>query len=75
MESLFARQVFVRSFHKYSPATSFYFLSDVRTQAMYQLLDSGFIGLIFSCFSEDMNKVCVKYIPLQWPFKTLDSHT
>ncbi|KAK4803131.1 hypothetical protein SAY86_001334 [Trapa natans] len=30
---------------------------DVRTQAMYQLLDSGFIGLIFSCFSEDINKV------------------
>jgi BRCA1/BRCA2-containing complex subunit 3 len=24
---------------------------------MYQLLDSGFIGLIFSCFSEDANKV------------------
>ncbi|KFK32337.1 hypothetical protein AALP_AA6G228600 [Arabis alpina] len=30
---------------------------DVRTQAMYQLLDSGFIGLIFSCFSEDASKV------------------
>ncbi|WZZ05568.1 hypothetical protein YC2023_091489 [Brassica napus] len=30
---------------------------DVRTQAMYQLLDSGFIGLIFSCFSEDANKI------------------
>ncbi|XP_031263494.1 lys-63-specific deubiquitinase BRCC36 [Pistacia vera] len=30
---------------------------DVRTQAMYQLLDSGFIGLIFSCFSEDINKI------------------
>uniref|UniRef100_A0A7N0RGP5 MPN domain-containing protein n=1 Tax=Kalanchoe fedtschenkoi TaxID=63787 RepID=A0A7N0RGP5_KALFE len=30
---------------------------DVRTQAMYQLLDSGFIGLIFSCFSEDVTKV------------------
>ncbi|XP_030464627.1 uncharacterized protein LOC115684074 [Syzygium oleosum] len=30
---------------------------DVRTQAMYQLLDSGFIGLIFSCFSEDISKV------------------
>nr|AAL91643.1 AT3g06820/F3E22_4 [Arabidopsis thaliana]AAN31094.1 At3g06820/F3E22_4 [Arabidopsis thaliana] len=30
---------------------------DVRTQAMYQLLDSGFIGLIYSCFSEDANKV------------------
>ncbi|RXH88491.1 hypothetical protein DVH24_000090 [Malus domestica] len=30
---------------------------NVRTQAMYQLLDSGFIGLIFSCFSEDINKV------------------
>ena len=27
--------------------------ADVRTQAMYQLLDSGFIGLIFSCFSEE----------------------
>lgn len=25
---------------------------------MYQLLDSGFIGLIFSCYSEDLNKVC-----------------
>ena len=24
---------------------------------MYQLLDSGFIGLIFSCFSEDAQKV------------------
>ncbi|WJX69992.1 hypothetical protein P8452_54151 [Trifolium repens] len=30
---------------------------DVRTQAMYQLLDSGFIGLIFSCYNEDANKV------------------
>ncbi|PIA65545.1 hypothetical protein AQUCO_00100797v1 [Aquilegia coerulea] len=30
---------------------------DVRTQAMYQLLDSGFIGLIFSCFSENSLKV------------------
>ncbi|XP_062089807.1 uncharacterized protein LOC133796349 [Humulus lupulus] len=30
---------------------------DVRTQGMYQLLDSGFIGLIFSCFSEDSYKV------------------
>ncbi|KAF4399759.1 hypothetical protein G4B88_022842 [Cannabis sativa] len=30
---------------------------DVRTQGMYQLLDSGFIGLIFSCFSEDSFKV------------------
>ncbi|XP_042511603.1 uncharacterized protein LOC122086684 [Macadamia integrifolia] len=30
---------------------------DVRTQSMYQLLDTGFIGLIFSCFSEDALKV------------------
>ncbi|XP_074312626.1 uncharacterized protein LOC141648071 [Silene latifolia] len=30
---------------------------DVRTQGMYQLLDSGFIGLIFSCFNEDAFKV------------------
>ncbi|KAI0491687.1 hypothetical protein KFK09_025947 [Dendrobium nobile] len=31
--------------------------ADVRTQAMYQMLDRGFIGLIFSCFSEDAQKV------------------
>ncbi|KAK1305705.1 hypothetical protein QJS10_CPA10g00410 [Acorus calamus] len=30
---------------------------DVRTQAMYQLLDSGFIGLIFSCFNQGAQKV------------------
>ncbi|GLJ43890.1 hypothetical protein SUGI_0914890 [Cryptomeria japonica] len=30
---------------------------DVRTQGMYQLLDPGFIGVIFSCFSEDAQKV------------------
>lgn len=34
---------------------------DVRTQAMYQLLDTGFIGLIFSCFNEDVNKVTVTF--------------
>ena len=28
--------------------------SDVRTQASYQLLDDGFVGLIFSCFNEDV---------------------
>ncbi|GER44140.1 Lys-63-specific deubiquitinase BRCC36 [Striga asiatica] len=33
------------------------FTSNVQTQAMYQLLDPGFIGLIFSCFSEDAQKV------------------
>jgi len=35
---------------------------DVRTQAMYQLLDSGFIGLIFSCYNEDANKVGLKHM-------------
>lgn len=30
---------------------------DVRTQAMYQMLDPGFVGLIFSCFSEDSTNV------------------
>ncbi|KAJ7569905.1 hypothetical protein O6H91_01G099400 [Diphasiastrum complanatum] len=30
---------------------------DVRTQGLYQMLDPGFVGLIFSCFSEDGNKV------------------
>jgi len=29
---------------------------DVRTQAMFQLLDTGFVGLIFSCFSEGAQK-------------------
>ncbi|XP_013415313.1 lys-63-specific deubiquitinase BRCC36 [Lingula anatina] len=28
---------------------------DVRTQAMYQMLDEGFIGLIFSVFNEEKN--------------------
>ncbi|XP_071956726.1 lys-63-specific deubiquitinase BRCC36-like [Antedon mediterranea] len=26
---------------------------DVRTQAMYQMMDEGFVGLIFSCFHDD----------------------
>jgi BRCA1/BRCA2-containing complex subunit 3 len=26
---------------------------DVRTQAMYQMMDEGFIGLIFSVFNQD----------------------
>ena len=34
-----------------------FFSPDVRTQAMFQLLDPGFVGLIFSCFSEDAQKV------------------
>ncbi|KAF7244942.1 Lys-63-specific deubiquitinase BRCC36 [Varanus komodoensis] len=28
---------------------------DVRTQAIYQMMDQGFVGLIFSCFIEDKN--------------------
>nr|XP_020043696.1 lys-63-specific deubiquitinase BRCC36 [Castor canadensis] len=28
---------------------------DLRTQAMYQKMDPGFVGLIFSCFVEDKN--------------------
>ena len=28
-------------------------VTDVRTQAMYQMLDEGFVGLIFSTFNED----------------------
>ena len=39
-------------------------MADVRTQAMYQLLDSGFIGLIFSCFSEDANKVSIRSLSI-----------
>ena len=30
---------------------------DVGTQGQYQMLDKGFIGLIFSVFHEDANKV------------------
>eukprot|EP01119_Soliformovum_irregulare_P022233 TRINITY_DN7567_c0_g1_i1.p1 TRINITY_DN7567_c0_g1~~TRINITY_DN7567_c0_g1_i1.p1 ORF type:complete len:142 (-),score=25.96 TRINITY_DN7567_c0_g1_i1:502-897(-) len=26
---------------------------DIQTQALYQMLDSGFVGLIFSCFNKD----------------------
>ncbi len=31
----------------------FYLLTDVRTQAIYQMMDEGFVGLIFSVFNED----------------------
>ncbi|CAN1278672.1 Lys-63-specific deubiquitinase BRCC36 [Linum perenne] len=44
-------------YHSHPHITVFPSHVDVRTQAMYQLLDPGFIGLIFSCFSEDTNKV------------------
>ncbi|XP_015573830.1 uncharacterized protein LOC8271400 isoform X2 [Ricinus communis] len=44
-------------YHSHPHITVFPSHVDVRTQAMYQLLDPGFIGLIFSCFSEDVNKV------------------
>ncbi|CAM8986785.1 unnamed protein product [Rhodiola kirilowii] len=44
-------------YHSHPHITVFPSHVDVRTQAMYQLLDSGFIGLIFSCFSEDVTKV------------------
>lgn len=44
-------------YHSHPHITVFPSHVDVRTQGMYQLLDPGFIGLIFSCFSEDGNKV------------------
>lgn len=44
-------------YHSHPHITVFPSHVDVRTQGMYQLLDPGFIGLIFSCFSEDTNKV------------------
>ncbi|KAJ6663248.1 hypothetical protein lerEdw1_010384 [Lerista edwardsae] len=34
---------------------TFLCFGDVRTQAMYQMMDQGFVGLIFSCFIEDKN--------------------
>ena len=30
---------------------------DLRTQASYQFMDAGFVGLIFSCFNTDTNLV------------------
>ena len=48
---------------------AFLYLSDVRTQADYQLLDPNFVGLIFSCFNE-ADKVfppsCILVLILQW---------
>ena len=34
-----------------------FMLTDLRTQAMYQCMDKGFVGLIFSCFNTDPNMV------------------
>ena len=28
---------------------------DVHTQAMYQIMEQGFVGLVFSCFLQDKN--------------------
>lgn len=35
------------------PKWGYNIIADVRTQAMYQMMDEGFIGLIFSVFNED----------------------
>lgn len=44
----------------------FCLFADVRTQAMYQMMDQGFVGLIFSCFIEDKNtKVLCVYTHTQ----------
>ncbi|KAB0392071.1 hypothetical protein E2I00_017204, partial [Balaenoptera physalus] len=40
---------------KYYGIAMFFVLRNVRTQAMYQMMDQGFVGLIFSCFIEDKN--------------------
>ena len=34
-----------------------FIITDLRTQAMYQCMDKGFVGLIFSCFNTDPNMV------------------
>eukprot|EP00850_Spirogloea_muscicola_P021129 SM000237S08146 [mRNA] locus=s237:8659:12791:- [translate_table: standard] len=44
-------------YHSHPHITVFPSHVDVRTQGMYQMMDDGFVGLIFSCFSEDSNKV------------------
>lgn len=50
-------ELFLSSFIDLNINSCLMIFLDVRTQAMYQLLDSGFIGLIFSCFNEDVHKV------------------
>jgi BRCA1/BRCA2-containing complex subunit 3 len=35
--------------------------SDVRTQLSYQMLDQGFVGIIFSVFSEDKSSKVLFY--------------
>ena len=34
------------------------FIIDVRTQAMYQMMDRDFVGLIVSCFNNDTTVGC-----------------
>ena len=56
-------------------------LADVQTQAMYQMMDEGFIGLIFSVFNEDKNtkvrldfhssrNICGSAFPKHWSLGT-----
>uniref|UniRef100_A0A8C0JM52 Lys-63-specific deubiquitinase n=1 Tax=Canis lupus dingo TaxID=286419 RepID=A0A8C0JM52_CANLU len=42
-------------YHSHPPITVWPSHVDVRTQAMYQMMDQGFVGLIFPCFIEDKN--------------------
>ncbi|TVU20418.1 hypothetical protein EJB05_36626, partial [Eragrostis curvula] len=53
-----ADEIFIYNYNKGLHNSLERCIPDVRTQAMFQLLDSGFVGLIFSCFSgEDAQKV------------------
>ncbi|CAH3195520.1 unnamed protein product, partial [Porites evermanni] len=45
---------------------------DLRTQAMYQVMDARFVGLIFSCFNTDPNLVSSLDIVCLNPFSLKD---
>jgi BRCA1/BRCA2-containing complex subunit 3 len=53
-------------YHSHPHITVFPSHVDVRTQAQYQMLDEGFVGLIFSCFSNNKTNCVGKLQVNSW---------
>ncbi len=48
-------------YSNYSIFSYYHFFQDVQTQAMYQMMDEGFVGLIFATFNQDKATYVSRY--------------
>ena len=58
-------------YHSHPHITVFPSHVDVRTQGQYQMLDEGFLGMIFSCFSNDSSNNAGKIKVAEFDFNTV----